>query len=180
MRLRRQCAEQVGQRFDLGLGVIAQHMAGHPVLMPRMADAQPHAAKVRPQMLVNRAQAVMPRRTAAGLHLDAEGRDVEFVVKDGQGVHAQLVEAQRLADAAAAFVHEGGGLQQQDLLTADPPFLGPALELLLHGAEVVHLGNGVHRHEADIVAVHRILRARIAQPGPDLHVVFLVRDRDGP
>jgi hypothetical protein len=63
----------------------------------------------------------------------------------------------------------------QDLLPADPAFLGPTLELLLHGAEIMHFGNGVHRHEADIVAVHRILRPRIAQPGPDLHMVFLIR-----
>jgi hypothetical protein len=33
----------------------------------------------------------------------------------------------------------------------------------------MHVRDQVGRHEADIVPVHRILRARIAQTGPDLH-----------
>ncbi|KAJ8136591.1 hypothetical protein OY671_010196, partial [Metschnikowia pulcherrima] len=42
-------------------------------------------------------------------------------------------------------------------------------ELLSHRTKGVHFGDGVERHEADIVAVQRILRPRIAQPDPDLH-----------
>src|SRR3546814_16902066 len=36
--------------------------------------------------------------------------------------------------------------------------------------ETVHLGNGVYSHEADIVPVERILRARISKADPDLHI----------
>ena len=49
---------------------------------------------------------------------------------------------------------------------ADPPLRGPALELLLPRVEAVDLGDRVDRHEADIVPVQRILRARIAEADP--------------
>ena len=113
----------------------------------------------------------MPGEPAAHAHLHLERREVELVVKHGQRLGLQLVEPQRLRDRAAAFVHEGRRLEQQDLLAADPAFLHPALELLLDGAEIVRFGDDVARHEADIVPVERIARSRIAEAGPDLHGV---------
>src|SRR3546814_4702330 len=44
-RLRRDRAEQVGQRLDLALCIIAEDMAGHPVLVPRMADPDAHRSE---------------------------------------------------------------------------------------------------------------------------------------
>src|SRR3546814_2728417 len=39
-------AEQVDQRFRLALVIAAQDMAGHAVLVPRMADADAYAAEI--------------------------------------------------------------------------------------------------------------------------------------
>src|SRR3569623_2204518 len=103
-------------------------MAGHAVLVPGMSDADPHAAEFRPEMRVGRTDAVMPRGAAAAPPLDLERREVELVVEHRHILRRQLVEAHRLADRAAALVHEGGGLEQQDLLSPAAPFLRPALE----------------------------------------------------
>src|SRR3546814_3111831 len=40
-------AEQVDQRFRLALVIAAQDMAGHAVLVPRMADADAYAAEIQ-------------------------------------------------------------------------------------------------------------------------------------
>ena len=52
---------------------------------------------------------------------------------------------------------------------ADPALLGPAGKGLLRRVEAVHLGDRVDRHEADIVPLHRVGRAGIAEADPDLH-----------
>jgi hypothetical protein len=54
-------------------------------------------------------------------------------------------------------------------LSSSTFFLHPALELLLDGAEVMDIGNRVERHEADVVAVQRILRSGISEADPELH-----------
>ena len=111
-----------------------------------------------------------PGRAAAVLHLDLERREVELVVEHGQRVGAQLVEAQRLADRAAAVVHEGRGLEQQHLFAADPAFLQPARGTSsAPGRSHALSAMRVDRHEADVVPVQRILRTRIAEADPDLH-----------
>ncbi len=76
-------AEHVGQVVDLGLGIIAEDIAGDTVLVPGMADADPHAAEIGAEMLIRRAQPVVSRGAAAGLHLDLEGQQVELVVEHG-------------------------------------------------------------------------------------------------
>ena len=52
---------------------------------------------------------------------------------------------------------------------ANPAFRGQAAELLRPGREVVHLGDDIGRHEADIVPLQRILRAGIPKADPELH-----------
>src|SRR3546814_4461793 len=64
------------QRLDLALVIISQDMPGHPVLVPRMPDADPHAAEIVADMLDHAADAVVPRRAAAALHLDLHRREV--------------------------------------------------------------------------------------------------------
>src|SRR6185369_11034949 len=115
-------------------------------------------------------QAIVPGKTAANADLDLHRGKIQLVIEYGEISRRQLVEPQRFADRAAALVHEGRGLEQQDLFGADPPLLQPALELLLDGPEVVDLGDGIHRHEADVVPVQGILPARIAETDPELHV----------
>jgi hypothetical protein len=111
----------------------------------------------------------VPGGAAAGLHLDLERRQVELVVEHRQRVHPELVEPQRLADCPAALVHERRRLEQQHAGPGDPAFLQPALELLLHRPEAVHVGDHVERHEADVVPVHRVLRTGVTEADPELH-----------
>ena len=108
----------------------------------------------------------MPGIAAAALHLHLHRRQIQLVMKDRNILRRQLVEAHRLTDRPAAFVHEGRGFQQQDFLVADPAVLNPALKLLLWQGKAVHVGDQFDGHEADIMPVHRILRARIAEAHP--------------
>ena len=70
-------------RLLLGLGVIAEDVAGHLVLVAGMADADPDPAEVVADMGLGRAQAVMAGGAAADLHLDLERGEIELVVEDG-------------------------------------------------------------------------------------------------
>ncbi len=105
--------------------------------------------------------------TDTGLHL--ERGKVEFVMEGGQRLLVELVEMQRLLNCVAAVVHISLRLQQQYLVAPDPALAGEGAEFFLPGAETVHFGDGVDRHEADIVPVQRILRAGISKACPDLH-----------
>src|SRR3546814_2476679 len=86
-------------------------MPRHPVLVPRMADADPHAAEIVADMGDHAADAVMPRRAAAALHLDLHRRQVEFVVKGGDVLRRQLVEIHCRAHAAARSEENTSELQ---------------------------------------------------------------------
>src|SRR3546814_19284127 len=59
----------------------------------------------------------------------------------------ELVEIERRAHAAAAFVHEGRGLEQQHALAPDAAILNPALKLFGGHAESVTVGDAVGRSE---------------------------------
>ena len=52
---------------------------------------------------------------------------------------------------------------------AELAFGGKAGEALAPGGEVVRGGDGVNRHEADIVAVERVFLPRIAEADEELH-----------
>ncbi len=66
--------------------------------------------------------------------------------------------------ALPALVHEGCGLQQHDALAAEARLRGLALEAAAPRAEVVALGDAVERHEADVVAVARVLGPGFPSP----------------
>ena len=152
-------------------GVIAEHVGGDEVLpaRARVADADADPAEVGAEARVDRAQAVVAGEAAADAHLHLERREIELVVEDGQRVIVELVEAQRLLNRIAAVVHEGLRLEQQDAMAADAAFGDQAPEFLLPRAEIMHLGDDVGRHEADIVPLKRIFGARIAKADPQLH-----------
>src|ERR1051325_5642879 len=107
--------------------------------------------------------------TAADAPLHLERREVELVVEDRQRVIVELVEAQRLLNRVAAVVHEGLRLEEEDAVAAEASFGDQTAELLLPWAEIVHFGDDVGGHEADIVPVKRIFRARISKADPELH-----------
>ena len=76
-------------------------------------------------------------------------------------------------NAAAAFIHEGRGFQQQNLGRADATFGGHALKARFERPDVPAFGDGIDGHENDIVPVQRILRAGIAEACEDLHARLL-------
>ena len=81
----------------------------------------------------------------------------------------ELVEAHRLADAAAGFVHEGLRHQQRDAVAADRAVGDEALEARAERADAMRGGDRLDRHEADVVAVPGVARARIAEAGDQDH-----------
>ncbi len=97
----------------------------------------------------------MPGVAAADLHPDFGGREVELVVKDGERAGVELVEAQRLADAAAGFVHEGLRGEQNDALAPEDAFGREAGEAGAKRREAMRGGDRLERHEADVVAIAR-------------------------
>jgi len=167
--------EEVGQGLHLCFCVIAEDVRGHEVLPPGagVADADPNALEVRPEVRVDRAQAVMTGSSAADLHLHLEGREIELVMEDGERVHVELVEAQRLGDGFAAVVHEGLRLKQQDALSSDAALRYQTAKFLLPRTDIVHFGQDVVVHEANIVALQRIFGAWITKTDPELHVRHL-------
>src|SRR5262249_10082854 len=150
---------------------VAEHMRADPVLVAGMADTDPHAAEFIADMRLGRAQAVMAGGAAAGLHLYLERGEVELVVEDGDVFRLELEEARRLADRAAALVHPGLRLEQQDAGAADAPLRDQAAEARAPWRKAMALGDRVERHEADIVPLHGVVRAGIAEADPELHRV---------
>ena len=145
---------------------IAEHIARDPVLVSRMANAQPHTSEFSADMIDGGSYAIMASGTAAGLYLYLERGEIEFVVKDGDVLWLQLIKIHGGTDAAAAFVHERGGFQQYDLFGAKPELLHPALKFLGGQWQVVDFGQGINRHEADIMPVHGIGRSGITKAYP--------------
>ena len=83
---RRRIGDGVEQRLEpdlLGLVEVGQHMADHPVLVARVADADPHPLELaRAQTGVGAAQAVVAGDAAAQLDPDLAGGEVDLVVED--------------------------------------------------------------------------------------------------
>src|SRR5262249_21389385 len=78
-----------------------------------------------------------------------------------------LVEVNDLADAAAAQVHEGLGLDQEDLLAVLEQFGNLGLEAALEPAGVGARGQQVNDGKADVVPGAVVAAARVAQADDD-------------
>ncbi|MOA37515.1 hypothetical protein D3C78_1591140 [compost metagenome] len=81
----------------------------------------------------------------------------------------KLEKAHGFADGFTRKVHVGQRLHQQDLFAADLAFGNLRLEFLRPGRKRRQALQRIDGHEADIVAVSRILRAGIAESCDDLH-----------
>src|SRR5436190_21357376 len=134
-----------------------------------MADADAHAGKFVAEVRRDGAQAIVPGVAAPGLQLDLGRRQVELVVEDVDVAFRNLEIAARLANRAAAVVHEGLRLQQHHALARNGTLAGEAMEALLPRAQSMPLGDALDRHETDVVALPRILAARVAETDEELH-----------
>ncbi len=144
-----------------------------PLRIAGVANAHPGAAEVGTQMGNGTADAVLPSGTAAFLHPETAGGQVDLVMKDDYPVHRHLVKAGCLADRAATFVHECLGLHQEDFLTLDLAVLDLRLELGLLGTEAPAVRDFVSGHEADVVTVVFVFCAGIAQASDDDHALVM-------
>src|SRR5579883_3126796 len=148
--------------FEFRPAEIAQDVVVDAILVPWMADTDPHAPIIIADMVADRAQTIMSGIAAADLDPEPPRRQVELVMENGDIGEIDLVEACRLADCAAGLVHESLGLQQDQAFVADRPFGGLALEAGAERRERMPARDRIDRHEADIVPVAGIGAAGIA------------------
>src|SRR5260370_393148 len=153
----------------LGLGKVAKHVRVDQLLGAGMANADADPPVVVAHMGRNRAQAVMARDAAAGFNTHLGGRQVDLVVEDHDVTEVDLVEMRRLPDCQAGLVHVGTRQQQGDALAVDRTFGSDPAKAPSPRANPVAAGNGFDRHEADIMTIAGIARARIAEPDQELH-----------
>ena len=158
------------QPLLVGGGEIAQHMAGHQLLVAGMADADPDPAKIPgAQVLGDRAQAVVAGDPATGLDPQLAGREVELVMDHHQVLQGQLVKAHRLRHRIARAVDVGLRLLQQHLGGAQGALADQARESASPAAKTVAARDRVERHEAQVVAVTGVAWLGITEPHQQQH-----------
>jgi len=150
------CADHRLEPLPLFGGEVLQHIGLDELLHAGMADTDPHAPVIGAERVVDRAQPVMAAGAAAALHPELAFGKIDVVMDDGNFAHIDFVEARRRADAVAARIHIGLGLEQQHARVADDTFRESALELWPKGREAIARGDRIRGHEADIVPGHRI------------------------
>ena len=169
---RRGVRDRAANRRDpsrLGFREIAQDEVVHERLVAGMADAQTHASVVVADMGADRTQAIVAGVSAADFDPDLRRRKVEFVMNDDKRGAVEFVKAERFADAAAGFVHEGLRGEQHDALAADHALRRQSGKARAERTDAMRLGDRLERHEADVVSVARVALARIAESRDDEH-----------
>src|SRR5262245_17430084 len=121
-------------------------------------------------MLSDGAKTVVAGIAAARLHPHFAGDQIELVVKDQHIGVRELEEALRILHRAAAIVHVGVRFQKQDAVSGDAALAGKAMEALSPAPQIVACGDAINGHEAHVVAMARVGRARIAEADKELHV----------
>jgi len=90
-------------------------------------------------------------------------------VKDDNVTDVDLVEMRRLPDRKSGVVHVSFRQQEEDALAVDRSLCRDASKAPSPWSDAVVPGNRFDRHEADIVSIAGIARARIAEPDQELH-----------
>src|SRR5262249_43141106 len=148
--------DDVAQRFDPGplrLGEVAEHVRVHQFLGARVADTNANPPVVVAYMGRDRAQAVMARDAAAGLHSDLRRGQIDLIVKDYDRPTPDLEKIPPLRTRPPGLVHVCSRKQQDSAFAADRTSRRDALKAPPPRPDAVAPGNGFDRHEADIVAV---------------------------
>ena len=163
-------AQHVVQPLLISLGKIMQDVTRHPVFVAGMSHTHADPVVMRPDMLMDGTQPIMPRMPAARLAAQLAGGEVNLVMKHGHICAVELVEPHGLPNRLARLVHEGCGFQQHDLLRAQAAFADLPLKLRFPRPKPVILRHSVQRHEANIMPVARIFYAGIAEACKEFHV----------
>src|SRR5262249_4383251 len=127
---------------------------------------------------VDRAQSVMAGSTAAAFHPKLTWPQIDLVVDHGDFRRRNPKEPRCLGNRVARIVHIGLRLQQEPSLASDHALRKLAFEAATKGRDAMTPGDQVDRHEADVVSVPGIARARIAKANDETH--HTVRSRTLP
>src|SRR5947207_5836127 len=141
-----------------------------------MPDADPDPPVIGADHRIDRAQPVMAGRAAAALDPHLARPQIELVVDHDDLFRRDLVEAHRRQNRVAGIVHEGLRQEQQTARARDHPLGEFALEAVAKRREAIPPRDRLGGHEADIVAVAGIARARIAEPDDQAHRLTEAQD----
>src|SRR5262245_31426890 len=155
---------QRGDPLALVLREVAQDVRIHKLLVARMADADAHAAIVVADMRGDGTKTVVTGNAATDLHAHLAGRQVDLIVKDSNVPGRKLVEMRSFRNRPARLIHVCARQQQKRAIGANRTFGRHALKSSPPRSNAVTARNRLDRHEADVVAVAGMLRARIAEP----------------
>src|SRR5208282_188418 len=129
-----------------------------------VADADPQPGKlVGSQVSCDVPQALLSSVGPAGPDPDLSHGQAQVIANGQDLVRLELVEADCLADATAAQVHEGFGLQQQDTAKVDFCLGHLTVELASETGAPSSAGQPVDELEPHVVASSLVLRTGIAQ-----------------
>src|SRR5882724_9092194 len=121
----------IAQRLNPGpirLGKVAQHIAVHEFLHPRMTDPKTHAAIVVADVRGDRAQPVVPGDPAADFHAHFRRRQLKLVMEHCDLTDGELEEICSLTDGASGLVHVGHWLKQDYPLAVEQALTALALK----------------------------------------------------
>ena len=156
---RRCCSSGAKRRQDV--------VDGRPV---RLADPDPQPAELLgPELVDDRAQAVVPARPATLAEAQLAERQGEIVGDDEQVDQRGVLAGQHLADRQARVVHVGQRLDERQVEAAEAAH-GHVRRVALAAlaGPAGSLGDPVHDQPADVVARPGILRAGVAETDDDL------------
>jgi hypothetical protein len=114
-------------------------------------------------VLDDRANAVVAPGAAADPRLQPAQLEVALIVYDEDGVRIELEELDCCLHGPPGVVHERLGLEQRDLVSVDPDLGELAVELRAPGTAVPP-SELVDDQPAQVVAIARVLPARVAEP----------------
>src|SRR6266436_3446960 len=118
-----------------------------------MPDPDPHPPVIRPEQRVDRTQSVMAGVSAASLHPQLSGSQIDLVMNDDDFRRRNLEEPRCFNYRLARSIHKGLRFQEEPALAVDRTLCELALETVAKTRETVAPCNRLDCHEADIVPV---------------------------
>jgi hypothetical protein len=134
-----------------------------------MADAQPDPEKIRAEMGLDGAQAVMAGMAAALLDFQLTGGEVELVVENYDIIDGNLEELGAFGDGLAGEVHEGLGFQEKGFRAAQGTLRQQPVEFASEWCTSVVFGDAVDGHEAYVVPGLGVLGAGVSEADEQAH-----------
>ncbi len=100
IRLGRESLNELPGACELSLAEIVENVVVDQRFLAGVTDAEPQAMEIRTDMRLDRAQAIVPGVTAAGLGTDLAERQVQLVVKNDNMAWGDVKEPSSFANGA--------------------------------------------------------------------------------